>query len=399
MKVRICLTLLFGLAVFCFWGYMRPAMIVMRESMQLFLWNGDYLLERLSVPGGAARYLGEWLVQFFKYITLGAWINALLMMGVQWLSWLLLRRCRASWTAYGLSFVPAMVLWYLSCDISVPMTFTVAVLLTLAAIVLLPGRQDRSLWSSAVLVPLVYWLAGPVAVLLAASHLRWLAGGRWRAIAETAGLLLLWAVALLFSGRVAPYPLRMLAWGIDYRMRLPDKIGSYEEMEYDYLQRLGDWDAIVERSYAHEPAALSCQNVVRLAKWYRQQAGEEEMKECLRHTNKVLTSYASGLMMSDVYMHLAMISMSQRASFEVLEASTDYNKSGRALARQVETCLVNGQYEVALKYISLLEQTIFYRDFAQQMRRLAEHPDLIERDPYYGPLKKVAEQTVDSFFI
>ncbi len=91
--------------------------------------------------------------------------------------------------------------------------------------------------------------------------------------------------------------------------------------------------------------------------------------------------------------------MAQRADFEVLEASTNYNKSGRALARQVETCLVREQYEVALKYISLLEQTIFYRDFAQRMRRLAEHPELIERDPYYGPLKKVAEQTVDGFFI
>lgn len=399
MKVRIGVTLLLGVAVFCFWGYMRPGMIVARESMQLFLWNGDYLADRLTEPGGAARYIGEFLGQFFKYITYGAWINALVLMAVQWLAWLLLRRLWQSWVAYGVSFVPAMLLWYLMCDISVPMTLPVAVLLLLAVMALMPASRTASLWLSVVLVPVVYWLAGPVAILLPLYHLRWLGERKGRTVVETAVLSLLLLGSLLASSRMVHYPLRMVASGIDYRLRLPDKIGSLEEMEYDYLQRLGSWDAIVERSEARAPESLSCQHVVRLAKWYRKEIGEEDMKEIVSHTNRVLTSYVSALMMSDVYMHLGMVSMAQRADFEVLEASTNYNKSGRALARQVETCLVREQYEVALKYISLLEQTIFYRDFAQRMRRLAEHPELIERDPYYGPLKKVAEQTVDGFFI
>ena len=52
------LTVLFAVSVFCFWAYIRPYQIVERESLQLFLWNNDYLFSRLAVPGGLARYLG-----------------------------------------------------------------------------------------------------------------------------------------------------------------------------------------------------------------------------------------------------------------------------------------------------------------------------------------------------
>lgn len=53
-KLQIALTTLFGVLVFCFWLFVRPAVIMEREALQLFLWNGDYLAERLAVPGGFA---------------------------------------------------------------------------------------------------------------------------------------------------------------------------------------------------------------------------------------------------------------------------------------------------------------------------------------------------------
>jgi hypothetical protein len=72
--------------------------------------------------------------------------------------------------------------------------------------------------------------------------------------------------------------------------------------------------------------------------------------------------------------------------------------SGRELSRLVETNLITGQYEVALKYISLLEHTLFYRSWAKQMRQLATNPELIKRSPKYGSLQEVYQQTVDVFF-
>jgi RNA polymerase sigma factor (sigma-70 family) len=124
----------------------------------------------------------------------------------------------------------------------------------------------------------------------------------------------------------------------------------------------------------------------------------EELKENMLHPNKVLTSGAAAMMMSDVYLHMGFVNMSQRAAFEVMMSSPNYNMSGRELSRLVETNLITGQYEVALKYISLLEHTLFYRSWAKQMRQLATNPELIKRSPKYGSLQEVYQQTVDVFF-
>ena len=45
-KLQIALTALFGVSAFCFWLFVRPALIVEREALQLFLWNSDYLTNR-----------------------------------------------------------------------------------------------------------------------------------------------------------------------------------------------------------------------------------------------------------------------------------------------------------------------------------------------------------------
>jgi hypothetical protein len=177
-----------------------------------------------------------------------------------------------------------------------------------------------------------------------------------------------------------------------------DKAGTYEEIKYDYLQQQKQWGKIISLSEEEEPKSLACKNVVRLAKYYQKRISGEELKENMLHPDKVLTSGAAAMMMSDVYLHMGFVNMSQRAAFEVMMSSPNYNMSGRELSRLVETNLITGQYEVALKYISLLEHTLFYRSWAKQMRQLATNPELIKRSPKYGSLQEVYQQTVDVFF-
>lgn len=101
------LLLLMAVAVFCFWGYVHPEKVVERESFQMFLWNWDYFTDRMAVPGGFARYSGEFLVQFFKFVTLGAAIYALLFTSIVWFSWILLKRALPEFNQMvllGLSF-------------------------------------------------------------------------------------------------------------------------------------------------------------------------------------------------------------------------------------------------------------------------------------------------------
>ena len=105
---HLLLTLVFGVAVFLFWRFRYPFVLSYQEQLQMFLFDGDYFCERMSEPGGLARYLAEFLVQFYNGVTIGAVIIALLLMLVQRLTW----RLMFSASHYALSFIPVTMLWY-----------------------------------------------------------------------------------------------------------------------------------------------------------------------------------------------------------------------------------------------------------------------------------------------
>ncbi|MEE3445336.1 MAG: DUF6057 family protein, partial [Prevotella sp.] len=164
------LTAVFAVAVFCFWLYGLPHLMLAREQSQLFLWNTDYLTERLAVPGGLAQYLGEFIVQFMINPVYGAcWYVVLLVAAL-----LLCRRLITGQKWYLLSFLIPGVLWYLSCNPDIPMTPVVAVVLTLVLMNLLPkGRKARWITAS-VMAPVGYWLLGPAILLLVVYAFHWL---------------------------------------------------------------------------------------------------------------------------------------------------------------------------------------------------------------------------------
>ena len=83
---------LLAIVVFCFWLFGYPFIPVAREMSVLFLWNCDYLTERLVLPGGMAQYLGECIAQFFLNPVNGALAYAILFVLAQKLSSKLLRQ-------------------------------------------------------------------------------------------------------------------------------------------------------------------------------------------------------------------------------------------------------------------------------------------------------------------
>ena len=401
---KIALTTLFGLAVFCFWMFVRPALVVEREALQLFLWNSDYLMSRLVIPGGLARYVAEFMVQYFMFEAWGACMIAVMLFLVQWLTWVLLRRCLPAvkeYLSFAVSFLPSVALWYLLCDMDTSMTLPVALVLTLLLLLLLPPKRNSSLLGSFALVPIGYWIAGPIALLVAVYHLRWLRPPlkKIRVLAESMVMALLLGVCILVSSYFVPYSLSNMAKGIDYFSIQCGKIGTLEMIEYDYLQRNLAWGKVLEKANKEEPKAKACQHIVSLAKYYQKQISPEELKSSLYQPYKALTSATSAMMMSDLFFHMGFVNFSQRAIFEAMESASNYNKSGRALCRLTETAMVTGQYEVALKYISLLEETLFYKRWAKYMRQLVDHPESIKDHPKYGPLQKIYSETEDMLFI
>ena len=87
-----------------------------------------------------------------------------------------------------------------------------------------------------------------------------------------------------------------------------------------------------------------------------------------------------------------MITVAQRTVFEAQEAILDFQKSGRCYKRLAETNLILGSYEVARKYLTALQKTIFYRDWANETLPLLGNEEAIAKHPEYGRLRQFLYQ-------
>ena len=58
------------------------------------------------------------------------------------------------------------------------------------------------------------------------------------------------------------------------------------------------------------------------------------------------------------------------------------------MKRLAETNLINGEYEVARKYLQMLDKTIFYRPWAQQALAMIDDETQIDAHPVYSTLRQ-----------
>ena len=139
--------------------------------------------------------------------------------------------------------------------------------------------------------------------------------------------------------------------------------------------------------------------MVRLAQYRLGQAGQDAVFECLSDSHDALSSELAAMMLSDVYIQLGMVTMAQRAAFEAMVKHADVTDCERPLRRLTETALITGQYELALKYIAIVEEHFSSADWVQTMRTLATHPEQISQHPVFSKLRENYEKTQDQFFM
>ena len=92
-------------------------------------------------------------------------------------------------------------------------------------------------------------------------------------------------------------------------------------------------------------------------------------------------------MLSDIYWSMGHVAYAQRMAMEttVLDDG-DYNPD--MMKRLIETNLVFGAYDVARKYIAILEKDKSFRKAAASYRRFLDDDEAIEADPVLGPKRK-----------
>ena len=427
------LTLAFGVVVFLFWSIRYPYVLAYQEQLQLFLFDGDYFCERISEPGGLARYVAEFLVQFYNAAAIGALIIALLFMLVQQLTWRLMR----AKSHYLLSFLPALMLWHAMGDENVMLTYVVALVMALSvALAWTRWCAGIALWKKLIValvaIPVLYWLIGPMVLLVALVMMPWL-------VAVPAVVYAL--TLMLLSAQWLPFPMTRVMLGVSYYrvpatlpymlmtipvvtllltwfakclpqprkwvryaealvfailILVPQTYGfdkkKYDLIEYDYLVRVGDWNAIIKKAEKQMPDLPMSVSATNLALAKTNQLGDRAFDFFQRGTEGLLPrferNFATAQLTGEIYFNLGLVNTAQRFAFEAMEAIPNYNKSARVVKRLAETNLINGQYEVARKYLKILEKTVFYRPWAQRMMAMLGDENAINRHPLYGMLRQ-----------
>ena len=220
------LSLLFGVAVVIFWSVPYMSGLCFQEQYQMFLFDTNYFLERILLPGGLADYISEFLVQFYYMPVLGGTIIALLLMSIQAISWGLMKQygMKAVFPGYLLSFVPSIVLWCAMGDQNLLLSFVVA----LSGALLMGWIHNRfhnrlvKVVFELVSTALVYWFLGPVVFLYAALMIGdTLMKGKQNghilsSLGYSACLLILTVAWILLTTQSLQYPLYRIFSGLNY---------------------------------------------------------------------------------------------------------------------------------------------------------------------------------------
>ena len=220
------LSLLFGVAVVIFWSVPYMSGLCFQEQYQMFLFDTNYFLERIVLPGGLADYISEFLVQFYYMPVLGGTIIALLLMSIQAISWGLMKqyRMKAVFPGYLLSFVPSIILWCAMGDQNLLLSFVVA----LSGALLMGWIHNRfhnrlvKVVFELVSTALVYWFLGPVVFLYAALMIgdTMMKGKQKGHILSSLGysacLLILTVAWILLTTQSLQYPLYRIFSGLNY---------------------------------------------------------------------------------------------------------------------------------------------------------------------------------------
>lgn len=333
-------------------------MLNFHEEFQLFQTDAEYFLSHLTQRGGMAIYISEFQVQFYNNYWIGALILALEFVLIQWITLDILKIILQSLrNKHGvllclLSLIPVSFLWIIMGDINVMHSLIIAVIITLLLIALLIRAPKNNLFrvleTIAALVVFI-WCAGT-------SHYR------------------IPSMTLNISNIYNPKTIELL--------------------DYDLLVRANRWEQIIRKAKKQQPDLPLSVCATNLALGMTNQLGHRASEFFQNGPEGLFPSFNkdpfSTLTTAEVYFQLGLINTAQRYYFEAMEAAPNYKKSCRCIRRLAETNLINGQYNVARKYLHILQKTSIYKKWAQQTLTMIDNGDAaISEHPLYGHLRRM----------
>lgn len=438
---------LYLVGMFLFWFLVHPEALSLHEQCQMFLFDLDYMLDRLSVAGGLADYISEFLVQFCFVDALGAALLTTVFGLFQWLVWRSLLRLGCNDCHYVFSFLPALLMLAYMGDENVLWSFPVAFVLVLALLQLFKADGLWHYLMFAAIAPLAYWLAGPVALVLVAllaienvmkakRKLVALAGSAVMVIYSLVAIkvisiffmsqyvwpniwggvnyhrtiltfppmqFVIMAVVALLPLLVSFLPVVKKSWVVVSESILTVALCGwlvfssydpfkYEHIKYNYLIRNERWTELIHRAEKFQPNTDLSATSVNLALAMTGQLGERLFEFYQSGPSGLVTRFdrnmVSCLPSAELFYRLGMINSALRYYYDSQECIMNGRKSGRMSQRVAEGYVVNGRYDVARKYLSDLKKTIFYSDWACEVEACLSSEDKLDAHPTIGRLRR-----------
>jgi hypothetical protein len=321
-------------------------------------------------------------------------------------------------------------------NMEVLVSYPVALLLSVSLCPVFARAGWHRLW----LIPLGWWLVGPVVIVPVLFSV--LLGRKWK------DLLILGFTALVYYAGyrllAAQYPMRDAFFGVNYTriremlpalqviiplvalacvfgcgvplkktvpafldgalltvlvlgtalgVRLAYDRDAYEVLAYDDLIRHERYQEVIERAEKYQPPTpvsacsvnfslfMNGQLSTRLSEFY--QCGTQGLVlPSIRDNVSDLTS-------AELLWMMGMPNITLQYYFDSMESIENGRLSGRFLSRMADCNLVNGWYGPAEKYLDLLSHSLFYRKSALRRKEMLRDDAAVNADPVYAYVRSV----------
>jgi tetratricopeptide (TPR) repeat protein len=310
------------------WGFFLfayPYHLMRREQQNLFLFDGDYIRQTYRGVGWLARFVSDFLEQFFVSPVPASLIVALLLTGIGVVVYRICRHFLKEWPSLGIAALFFVWSFLRECGNLYITRYTVVTLAYLSLVLL--ALQCRKAWqkpvAAAVLLALGFW------ALESPFHKHY---GK------------LWSVPKFDYERVIGLDVETSLENWDKVLQL-SKVDLYmEEASYCYnlalamTGRLGD--DLLNHSQNHQLALL--------------------FPASSEHT--IFTNGMAG----EAWFQLGDMTQAEQSSITSLQASPKHT-GARFLVRLARVNLISGEDGAAMKYLNLLDRSLFYGKWARSM--------------------------------
>ncbi len=436
--------LIFFSGSFIYFGFFADYIFFYQEKSSLFVFSFDSLSGNLNKPGGLLIYLGQFFTTFYYYPLAGS----LILSGILTLIVLSVSTATALLTGKHekiISFLTGIILFYLQTDYRFLLFNNLGLLLQFVIFLIIIRYSDKLRgWIPIIITPFWYFATGGFSWLLIFSLTLYFAFNKFKN--HWLRVCILWAVAFLtvfISGEFLffqnektlwLYPfseitdgfhqillltvagvIPLLPYFIRYKLQITERFRINEttgstisaclvtvlllltgllcfdkkNKEYFHVEKLfyqRKFDEIIEYNKQNPPSNTLTIFLNNIALCERNILNDQLF-------NTLQSPYGNTLflkweMVSEIlkrggyfYYSIGLINEAHRWEFENM-VMKGLNPEG--LKMLIKTELINGNYKVASKYISILKNTLSYRNEARQFENFLFNDIAINIDPELG---------------